>query len=237
MALVAGLVLLTLSAAPASAAPYPPVPIGEDRSFLANLSAPPLAPGGSGTILFTVTDPSSFSPRLLSVVVELGVYAFNGYPGNGSSLLPVANTPVLVNSTGSGRNVTVLLGTVVPGATAHGSVGVETSGDTPAGTYAVRTAVSFTVPNGTSYRLESRGWFSDSLWRNATVAPNGSAYLNNTSLALLQVSGVVPETAVLVTPTGWPLALGLVAAAGFVLVGAAAWLYFRRPPASRSGAR
>jgi hypothetical protein len=226
-------VLLGVAARPAAAATYPPLPggIGNDRFILNNLSAPSIGPGGSGRIDFTVTAPTTPAATLTSVVVTCVVYAFNGYPGNGASSLPVADAPVLSTATLSGENVSVLLGNVTSGDSIGGSVGVATSSATPAGTYAVRTAVSFSE-SGTSYRLESRGWFSATVWEKATELPNGTATLN---LSVLGVSGVVPETAILVSPSGWSVALPVVAAVGLALVGAAAWVYFRRSPGSSSG--
>ncbi len=225
--------LLGLGAQSASAATYPPLPggIGNDRFLLNNLSAPSIAPGGSGRIDFAVTAPTTPAATLASVVVTFVVYAFNGYPGNGSASLPVADAPVLSNATVSGENVSVPLPNLSAGDSDRASVGVATSSATPAGTYAVRTAVSFTE-GGIAYRLESRGWFTETVWEKATVLPNGTATLN---LTVLGVSGVVPETAILVSPSGWSVALPIVAAVGFALVGAAAWVYFRRSPGSSSG--
>lgn len=216
----------------AAAAGYPPLPLGLDRAFLGNLSAPNLAPGASGSLAFSVSDP--LPSALDAVVVTLGVYAFNGFPGNATST-SVAGAPILSTPTASGAAVSVDVGALSNGSTYHGSVGVETSASTPNGAYAVRTAVAFTLAsNGTAYRLESRGWFNDSLWRAATELPNGSVTLN---LSVLGVSGVVPETAIGVAASDWGWLLGAVVAAAVVLVGAGAWVYFRRGPTSRSGAR
>ncbi len=236
VAALAGLGLLALllgAAPPVRASGYPPLPggLGQDRELLDNLSAPSIVPGGSGQIAFQVTAPAASVGPLVGVVVEFAVYAFNGYPGTGSAPLPVGQAPVLSNATTSAEDVRVGLGTLSPGASDSGSVGFATSGGTPAGTYAVRTAVSFTE-NGTAYRLDSRGWFNASVWAQATVLPNGSATLN---LSVLGVSGVVAETGIVVSPSGFTTALFAVAAAGVVLVGAGAWVYFRRTPGSRSG--
>lgn len=223
--------LTAMLAPPVAAAPYPPLPFA-GRSYFGNLSASPVAPGASTSVAFTVTNPGNRS--LVGVLVTLGVYAFNGYPGDASAILPVANAPVLSNGTASGASVVVAVGTVVTGGTAHGSVAVTTSTDTPAGTFAVRIAVAFNV-SGTAYRLESRGWFNETVWAAATI-PNGTTGAPTLNLTRLGVSGVVPETAVLVTPSGWPIALGALLAGGFVLVGLGAWVYFRRGSRSRSGA-
>jgi len=229
---VALVALTLLAGAPAGrAASYPTAPLSVGRQLLSNLSAPSIGPGGSTAIAYRVHDPAGFFP-LSHVVLWFEVYALNGYPGDAVGPVPVSNGPVLENASGSGSSVNVSLGSLALNASVNGSVSVTTSAATPAGTYAVRTALRF-VANATDYLFESRGWFSQSAWTNATVAANGSGTLN---LSRLGVSGVLPETAVYVAPSSWPVALGVLIALGLVLVGVAAWLYFRKGPGSSSGA-
>jgi len=226
------LAALTAMVPPTEAAPFPPLPLEFDSTLLSNLSAPSLNPGSSGTLSFHVGDPASFAP-MTSMTLTLAVYAFNAFPGNATSSLLSASAPVLVTPTTSGTTANISLASLVPNGHDDGSVGVATAANTPAGAFAVRTALSF-VANGTNYRLESRGWFSASLWAAATELPNGSATLN---LTVLGVSGVTAETAILVTSSSWDWALALILGASVVLVGAGAWVYFRRDAKSRSGAR
>jgi len=218
---------------PSAAAASPPLPIALDRDFVGNLSAPTLAPGASGTLTFTVSNP--LSGPIAGVNVTLDVYAFNGFPGNDTSTLPVAGAPVLTTPSTSGAYANLSAGTLSPKGVYEGSVGVATSSSTPSGAFAVRVALSFSLAsNGTVYRLESRGWFSDATWEAATELPNGSATLN---LSVLGVSGVLPETAVFVATTSWDWVLGGLLAVAIVLVGAGAWVYFRKGPGSTSGTR
>jgi hypothetical protein len=231
LALVAFLAIAALPSA-AGAGLYPPLPIELGRQLVGNLSSPSLAPGSSGSLGFTVANP--LSGAIQGVTLTLQVYAFNGFPGNAPSL-SLASAPILTTSTTSGPSANVSVGSLTSGGVYRGSVGVSTSDSTPTGTYAVRTALSFTLAaNSTAYRLESRGWFNDSTWRAATELPNGSLTLN---LSVLGVSGVSPETAILVSSSDWDWVLGAVLAAALVLTGAAAWVYFRRGPGSTSGAR
>jgi hypothetical protein len=225
------LLVVTALVPPASAAPYPPLPLGDGAILLGNLTAPTLAPGGTGSISYSVVDP--LSAPLAAAVLTLQVYAFNAFPGNATSTVPVAGAPVLTNATSSGATVTVALGGLGPGNKLTGSVGVSTSASTPSGAFAVRTQLEFTAA-GVSYRLASRGWFTAAEWAAATELPNGSATLN---LSALGVSGVLPETAVVVASSTFPWLLAGVAAAGVAFVGLGAWLYFRRESASRSGTR
>jgi len=212
------------------AAAYPVAPIALDRDLLSNLSAPSVGPGGSTSVAFRLSDSPTFG-SLSSVVLSFEEYALNGYPGDAVGPVPVANAPVLENATASGEVANITLGSLGPGASYNGSVEVVTSAATPAGTYAIRTSLSF-VENHTAYLFRSRGWFTLAAWENATEEANGTATVNASRLG---VSGIVPETAVYVAPSGWPVALGALVVAGFSLVGLGAWLYYRRGPGSRSG--
>jgi len=232
LAIAVALAALTAAVPPSEAAPFPALPLAYDGTFLSNLTAPDLAPGNTGSLTFHVADPASFAP-MTAVTLALQVYAFNAFPGNATSSIASAGTPVLVTPTTSGTSANLSLPPLSPGAQEFGFVGVATSSNTPAGDFAVRTALSF-VANGTSYRLESRGWFTQSLWAAATELPNGSTTLN---LTILGVSGVAAATAILVSSSGWDWALALILAASLVLIGAGAFVYFRRGPKSSSGAR
>lgn len=226
------LALLVALPAPAQAAPYPPLPVRDGSQLLGNLTAPSLAPGASGTLGFSVANP--LGSAIESVQVTLMLYAFNAFPGNATSTVPLAGAPTLAVAGASGASVNVTVPSIAPGSVYRGSVGIVTASSTPTGTFAVRTAVSFQLANGTSYRLESRGWFTTAAWDAATEEANGSVTLN---LSRLGVSGVTPETAVLVSSSEWGWVLGSVLAAAVVLAGVAAWVYFRRGPGSSSGAR
>ncbi len=230
-ALGALLVLATLLGPTAAAAPYPELPLGDGAILLGNLSAPTLAPGQSGQLGYSIVDP--LPSALASTVLTFAVYAFNAFPGNATSTVPVAGAPVLSNASASGPTVSIAIGGLAPGARAAGSVGVSTSSSTPSGTFAVRTQLEFTSA-GVAYRLASRGWFTAAEWAAATELPNGSATLN---LTVLGVSGVLPETGIVVASSSFPWVLAGVAAAGTAFVGLGAWFYFRRESPSRSGTR
>jgi hypothetical protein len=232
VAIALALTALTAVVPSSSGAAYPPLPIAYDRVFLSNLTGAVLAPGGQGALGFQVADPSTFD-RMTGVVLTLDVYAFNAFPGNATSSVESSGTPVLLGANASGTSVNVSLNPLAPGDRYVGSVGVATSSNTPSGTFAVRTALAFSA-NGTNYRFESRGWFSASVWKAATELPNGSVTLNLTTLG---VSGVSAETAILVSQSNWDWALALVLGASIVLIGAGAFVYFRRGPKSSSGAR
>jgi len=228
---VASLVFATEAPAPAFAAGTPVVPLALDRWFVSNLTGAEVAPGGGGTISYTVGNPFT-NESISSVVLTLQVYAFNAYPGNATSTVDVASAPVLVTSTDSGLSVNQTLGSLPERGTVSGSVTIESSATTPSGAYAVRTALRFDVA-GSAYLLESRGWFTTAQWAEATAGPNGTVALN---VSALGVSGVSPETSILVTSSNLTTAIWAVFGASLVLIGLGAWLYFR-PPKSRSGVR
>jgi hypothetical protein len=226
-ALLALLLALTTGASPAAAG-YATLPVEDGRAVLGNLTGAELSPGGAGSIGFTVENP--LTSDLVGTTVTLDVYAFNAFPGNATSTVPVSAAPVLSNATASGAEVNLSLGAVLPGRVVSGSVSVTSSASTPSGTFAVRTAVRFSE-NGTEYLFESRGWFTAATWATATTGPNGTVILNLTALG---VSGVVPETSVLVSSSAFATALWALFGVGLVVVAVGGYLALR-PSKSRSG--
>ncbi len=229
--LVVGLLAAAgIAALPARAAGAPPLPLALDRLFVNNLTGAELAPGTLGSISLKVSNP--LSDPMSSTQLTVAVYAFNAFPGNATSGVDVASAPLLSNATSSGLEVNESFGVLAVRQVVSVSVPVQTSAATPSGTFAVRTALRF-VENGTGYLLESRGWFTAATWALATAGPNGSADVN---LSQLGVSGITPETSVLVQSNDFEYAIWAILGAGILVVGVGAWLYFRRVN-SRSGTR
>jgi hypothetical protein len=224
---------MTLSAPIARASGYPLLPLGDDAHFLEDLSAPTLSPGSSGTITFEVFDP--LTTPLSSASVSLGLYAFNAYPGNATGPVPSDGTPLLSTPGTSATSVTLLVPSLDPGTSEPFQVTFSAPSGALQGTYAVRTSMTFSA-NATIYRLESRGFFSTAQWEAATTSANGSSTLD---LAVLGVSGVVPETSVLVLAQGTNLSYVLypILAIAIGLAALGGYLSVRGGPGSRSGAR
>jgi hypothetical protein len=222
--LVAGSIGLTGSAR----AGYPPLPIAYDSKFIQNLSAPVLAPGDGGTIDLTLGNPFAISLSIESL--NLTFYAFNAYPGNATGPLPSGGSPTFAN----GLTSTTVTPTVL-GPHELDPIGVAIAAPTSAaiGDYAFRLS-ELCSANGTGYRLNSRGFYSDSQWANATTLPNGSATLNLTRLG---VSGIVPESAVLVQSNPYAFPLDLILGLALALAAAGGYYAWRRGPGSNSGAR
>ncbi|MCI4355643.1 MAG: hypothetical protein L3K18_00665 [Thermoplasmata archaeon] len=228
--------VLLVSLPPLSAASPPVLPVVLFGEFLGNLSMPALSPGQSGGVAFSVGDP--LPTAITRVVLTLDVYEFNAYPGNATGPPPASGTPEF-SSAGSptGPSLVLDVGTLTPGGSAFISpttvaVSVAAPANSPDGTYAVRFSLTFDA-NGSSYVLESRGFFSAAAWQSATSAPGGTSTLN---VSRLGVSGVLPESAVLVRSNPFPLALALVLGGALVLAALGGYWALRRGPGSKSGA-
>ena len=233
MAALAAGTLLTLPGvmAPAAAA-YPVLPDADWSPILGALGGPTLTPGGSGFITFRLGDP--LSDELVPTKVYLQVYAFNPTEGGGAQAPQLGSTPTLPGG-GLGDNVTPpeLPPIIPPYTTWNWSVQVSVPGTAAMGDYAVRFAVSFSV-NNTSYLLESRGFFSASAWASATEYPNGTPTINASQLG---VSGIVPETSILVSPASTPVVLYAVLGVGLGLAALGAYWWARSETKSKSGTR
>ena len=210
------------------ATPASPLPLAAGSLLLSGLDSPPLFAGSSGQLQYRLGDP--LGAPLTEVTLRLEFYAFNAYPGNATAALPTVSPEFSGGATGS--TTTTLRWPSVGITGLNGSLPISVPAAAPAGTYAVRTELSF-QENATTYHLASRGYFSNAQWAQATQGPNGSSTLN---LTRLNVSGVLPETAVLVRPAA-ATALWGVLAISLVLAGAGGYYAFRAAAKSSSGAR
>ncbi|MHB1435262.1 MAG: hypothetical protein ACYCPN_04945 [Thermoplasmata archaeon] len=228
LALLTGLLLLG-TVLPTGAAQSPPTLPVEGTAFVASLSLPSVTAGGQSALAFVLTNP--LPNRVTHVTFTAEIYAFNAFPGNATSPQPPPNAPLIGNGSASGSSVSQSWAVWPAGSRWSGSFPLTSSAATPVGTYAIRTRLIF-VDNGTTDRLESRGWFSAALWASATQTANGTATLN---LSRLGVAGILPETAVQIVGPGLNDLLVALVVTAFVLAGGGAYLYFRRGPGSRSG--
>lgn len=207
---------------------YPVLSDTEWSFFLGALNGPTLLPGGSGVVAFHVGNPLPAS--LIGVTVRLEVYAFNPIDGGAVQGPPVGAAPEL-GAGGTEFNATQPL--LPRGGSWNDSAPVAVPSTAPAGDYAVRFSVGFTV-NGTGYLLESRGFFTTSEWTNADQYVNGTPTINASRLG---VSGVVPETSILVRTASPALALYVVLGVGLGLAALGAYWWVRSEANSKSGTR
>jgi hypothetical protein len=233
LVLLLSLALICAGISGARATSYPVLPQQSYTEFLSQLSVGALMPGDSGTLTFVAHNP--LAEGINATVVSFEFYAFNPFPGNAPGALPTANAVAFEPIPGAQptENATFDVGALAAGDTVSEAIPVQAPIAAEPGTYAIRTAERFTV-GGQPFLLESRGYFTDAEWANATSAPNGNATLN---VSRLGVSGVTPETGVVVqTNTANFFIWGLLVVS-IVLAALAAFYVFRRGPGSRSGKR
>lgn len=215
----------------ASAASYPPLPVFVGNHLLGNLSGPTLNAGSSGSLGLTVQDLLQWP--MSGIALTLDIYAVGS---NAGPATPIGNSiaPLLTGTNGvSGSNITFPVLSLAPGQVATITVPVTTAASIGPASFLIRTALGFTA-NGTQYRLESRGWFDSTVWQNATELANGSATLN---LAALGVSGVTPESSIIVQTVTWVWVVYGMVAGAIALVGLGAFFYFRRTGSSAGAKR
>ena len=213
------------------AAGVPPLPSAVYTAFLTELAVPVAAPGSTVTLQGLLSNPLSDPINAVNLTFQL--YEFNGYPGNGTGPLPSAGNPTFVSPHASGSVEWFDEVALAPGASVSVAATIAVPSGAAAGDYAVRTGLEF-ASNGTTYLLESRGYFSYAEWTNATTLPGGGSTLN---VSRLGVSGILPETAISVQSSPFPIVLAALLGGALVLAGAGAYYAVRRGPGSRSGAR
>lgn len=244
MGLALAVLLLLSAAAPVATgegpATPPPFPSDNMGGELLGFSAAAVDPGASGSLQVTVSNPASdpFGGAVVDGALELQVYEFS-YEGSGQNLTRGDSWAVGLGAPGgsTGPFVNLSVPTVDPGSSTSFSLPVSAPASASAGSYFVRDRFNFTA-GGKNYVAASRGFFSDALWREATLTDCGNngnctPVLNLTDL---NVSGVTPETAISVNSTWPPYVLGALLGGALVLAGAAGYVAFRRNAGARGGA-
>lgn len=232
-----GLLLVGLSVGaawpPTAGAAAPPVlPVGTSDGLLSGLAAPALAPGGSGSISFVLTD--TLAGPITSISLTFELYAFAAYPGGTTSGLPAGGSPEFSGMGANGSAVVVPIARLAAsgsfGAPGNLSLPFSVPASAPSGTFAIRAELTF-QQGAQSFRLASRGYFSSAVWANGTELANGTPTVNASRLG---VSGVLPETAILIRSNGTPTVLYGVLGASLALAAAGGYVSYRRGPGSRS---
>lgn len=167
--------------------------------------APQLAPGEAGEFVVLLTNPYAGALRNSTFTAQVYFYATieGGQPvdANWTSAFPRFAS----GTDATRREIAIPLGTFAPG-TLTRRFTVETSPDMPHGSvfsqasYFVRFRIVFDYDNGTGearYTMSSPGYFSRELWGRATdgtcSAPSRCA--GNVNLSMLQVDGILPDSA------------------------------------------
>ncbi len=226
--------MLLLASYGVASAP-PPLPPNAGEQWV-SLEVPAVAPGASGSLGISLTNPLSASVSSVSFTMQFYRWAVAG-GSNGTIGAGDAWAPQLSLGGQSPAQQVVWSGTsLTPGASVNVPVTVDVPSTAPAGSYFLRDALNFTESSGVHYTMLSRGYFSASLWQRATLAANGTPILN---LTLLNVSGIVPETTLTVgssSSNDW-IWVFLGASLGLAAIGGYLWVRSKRGPRSSSGAK
>ncbi len=210
------------------------------------VSTPQLEPGQSGDFVFHLnsTYPSGMIMQNVSVEADIYEYATidQAIPIDRNWTYPY---PVLRSTVGeaAGRSWWWNASSVFPGSVTNLSFTVVTSSDSdlmPYGsifsqaTYFVRFRLDFDGLVGATiehFRMESKGYFSPSLWAEATNTTNTTPCTppwcrGNLNLTILGVDGVLPDSSfgVLEPIPRWPFYLLIALAVFFVILAFLFWV-------------
>ena len=145
--------------------------------LVSNLSAPTLAPGGSRVIGLDLRNP--FSGTMTAVTLSLDVYAFSPFPGNGTSPISDGASPIFSPGSPNGSSEVLSVSQLGPGGEfrvpGNESLAVLVPPGSPSGAFTIRVALTF-AEGGQPYLLESRGYFSEAQWENATELPKSDLH-------------------------------------------------------------
>ncbi len=152
-----------------------------------NFHTPVIKPGDMGVFNFTIEN--RYVNPMKNVVLEVGIYEWATEQDH-KMINEVHHHPVIYES---GKvNYVMNLGSIYMGINRTVQFHIQTFGDSPDGVYFVRFHISFTY-NSSHYQMWSRGFFSNSVWDNATK--NHTMNLEYLSHAIGKpVDGIVPDS-------------------------------------------
>ncbi len=152
-----------------------------------NFTTPVIKPGETGTFNFTIQN--RYVNPMKNVVLNIGIYEWATEQSH-SPISRVHHAPVIEES--EKTDYTLHLGTIYPDVNVSVYFHIKTYGDTPDGVYFVRFSIFFDY-NSSHYMMWSRGYFSNSVWDNATK--NHTLNLTYLSHAIGKpVDGIVPDS-------------------------------------------
>lgn len=181
--------------------------ISVSSNILSDFVTPQLAPGHSGELSFSVTNPYPWA--MAASLLRVEIYAFRS--ASVFLLVEDMESPPVFALTGSAVAF-LSLGDIQPAESRRVTLKIETQSDTPSGgvftqgTYLVRFWLEFDHPAGHAIMVSSR-FFTDEEWAYATretppeerEAYEYAGNLNMTYLALVlgveRLDGILPDTA------------------------------------------
>jgi hypothetical protein len=154
--------------------------------FLDNFDTPQLKPGERGGFDFSIENRYNYD--MTNVTLTAGIYAVAS-PYFYDEIRDVRNPPKINDL---GIETDFYLGTIENESTIWVNFTINSFSDTTQGTYFVRFQLTFAY-NNTDYKMQSRGYFSDSEWEsaisNATDEDHGEV-----DLSILGVDGIIPDS-------------------------------------------
>ena len=177
-----------------------------------NFHTPVIKPGEIGKFNFTIEN--RYVNPMRGVVLDVGIYMWATEDSH-MEIEKVENHPLIMES--NEVNYTMHLGDIYPGINRTVDFHIITNGGAPNGVYFVRFHISFTY-NSSHYEMWSPGYFSKSVWDNATK--NHTLNLEYLSQAIGKpVDGIVPDSSFSVkSDLTWILyiLIGITAIVGFL---------------------
>lgn len=191
--------------------------------MLGDIITPSIVPGGEGAFSLTVNnpDPLNLTGEMRNVTLVLSIYRYLTLSDD-EPVDSLEHPPVIVES--GAQELIVDCGDLQPGGSFPVEFTIETSKDTPHGsyfsqsTYLVRFRLSFSY-GGANYTMASRGWFTDEEWE-LLKAGGGAGEIDQDYLAELGYDGIIPDSgfSVRIPIPRWPfyVLLGLTCLTGFM---------------------
>ena len=220
VSIVLSLVLLSSYLAAADIPPDPGTP-RYANNFLGGFQTPTVAPGQRVNFSFNLTNPYGGSDAIMqNVTLVIGIYMYATQEKAEALTGSFPHPPLIRGTTTEWKeNISEIL----PNQTLRIELPIHTSKKTPHGsyfsqsTYFVRFNLTFNFPdNSTDVVLKSRGCFNESEWNTIVSFEGDEPIVNNESLELLGVDGILPDSSfgIKIPIPRWPLGVIVAGCAG-----------------------
>lgn len=184
------------------------------NSIMGGFVTPVIRPGEVAEVSFNVSNPyDGPNSTMVNATLVVGVY---WYATQDTDEPVTEDFPDPPSVNGNGTEETVQLGRIVANYTMRVNLSIETTKDTPHGsyfsqsTYFLRFSLSFQFEgNSTVVVLKSRGCFTGAEWDSIVSFDSGEPLVNRTYLKTLGVEGLIPDSSfgIKVPIPRWPLGL------------------------------
>lgn len=206
--------LMLLSAGIASADIADPGAPKYTNSIMGDFVTPVIRPGEVAEMSFNVSSPyDGPNSTMVNSTLIVGIYWYATQETDEPVNEDFPDPPSI---NGNGTEETVELGTMVANYTKRVNLSIETTEDTPHGsyfsqsTYFIRFSLTFQFEgNSTLVVLKSRGCFTESEWDSIVSFESDEPLVNRTYLKSLEVDGLLPDSSfgIKIPIPRWPLGL------------------------------